>query len=643
MIGFEQGYKSNRLSDILSKKSLKDHRTISHKTVKCLYVQSSTTQEVFDFNEPLENVGYINGVLVHNCAYILSDVPIQDVVPTKDGYITQYEAKDCEAAGLVKYDFLVISQLKDIRVCLDLINKKNNETKTVGLFTHDGKETFIWDLPETPEVFKSVHEGETATVFQLHTVSMAPYVVDIKPTSIMDIATILALVRPGPLDFIDSNTGRNMVEEYVLRRRGQSKPDIKELAELLPETYGIITFQEQLNKIARDLAGFPGPEAELLRKNMAKKKMVELAKMKPAFMSGAVKKVTEAVAEGIWDRMVTFGRYGFSIIHAVEYSHITYACMFFKHYYPLEWWAAVLTNAKEKEITGVLWPYVKDLVQAPDINLSSDTMVVDYANHKLRAKFGVIRGIGDKSIDPIVEGRPYSDIMDFVKKDVAGPSLTRKLIHVGVLDSLFPAKTLFEDKLRMYEDSVHLNEFNEKVKAAEEKGKKTRALQPKQTILPDEYLNLKPIQEAAMKKSVLPSMYINLYELGCLHGKSVIPFEEKPTVRSSRGHRTKLVNGEAFQRINEMPGELINNDIYFATTAYVIETKEFSYAKNTKRALKIILDVDGYVNEQVLWPSYDSQQLVYPETFKKGAIATVFFKKRAQKKDLAISQIVIES
>ena len=89
--------------------------------------------------------------------------------------------------------------------------------------------------------------------------------------------------------------------------------------------------------------------------------------MKPDFMAGP-KKVTEEAAEGIWERMVTFGRYGFSIIHAVEYAMITYACMFLKYYYPLEWWAAVLTNAEEQEITGIFWPHVKDVV-SPQISI----------------------------------------------------------------------------------------------------------------------------------------------------------------------------------------------------------------------------------------------------------------------------------
>lgn len=647
----------------------------------------------------------------HASAFVLSDIPIQDIVPTKDGNITQYEAKECEAAGLIKYDFLVIKQLKDERVCLDLINKKNGKYRSpnkptdevgwwhdesdsgicaecespgkileggrcmdvsfpnrencreemvcgnckkqfkdvklgnlVGYFDHNGKTEYIWDLPELPEVFKSTWAGECETLFQINTKSMVPFVVEMLPNSIMDIATLLALIRPGPMDFIDEKTGRNMVEEYMMRRRGESTPDIQELADLLPETFGIIVFQEQLNKIARDLAGFPGDRAEKLRKHMAKKNMKNLMEMKPDFIAGAMKKVSAEIAEGIWERMVTFGRYGFSIIHAVEYALVTYASMFFKHFYGLEWWAAVLTNAEEQEITGKFWPYVKDIVFPPDINLSSDTMVVDYANSKIRSKLGVIRGIGEATIGPIVEGRPYKDAQHFVDMDVAGPSLAHKLIHVGVLDSLFPPRTNLIEKLKFYEDAVERKKFHDKAKKAAETGKKTRATQPKEGTVPEEYVNLHPIRDAEMRKAVLPSLPIDMFTLGKTYSKVLSSDPFRVTVVSSRGYDTILINGEQLKRLDELAGEVLEKDMYVASTCFVVKVEEFSYPKKnpTKRALKLILDADGFVKEYVLWPDYESGELRYPVELKRGKIVTVFFRKKVGRKDMNISGIVVE-
>jgi DNA polymerase-3 subunit alpha len=343
--------------------------------------------------------------------------------------------------------------------------------------------------------------------------------------------------------------------------------------------------------------------------------------MKPAFIEGAMKKVPKEVAEAIWDRMVTFGRYGFSVIHAVEYAHITYACMFLKYHYPLEWWAAVLTNAEEKEITGKFWPYVKDMVSPPDINLSGDTMVVDYANNKIRAKLGVIRGIGEATIKPIVENRPYKDIQDFVNKEVAGPSL---------------------EKLKMYEDAVEVKKFQDKAKEAAAKGKKMRVLQPKEGQVSEGYTDLHPLQDAAMKKSVLPSLPIRLHDLGKKHSKLLVS-KNPPTVISTRGYETKLIDGEMLERLDQIPGESVTEDRYIAATCFVVEAKEFSYAKNTKTALKLILDADGYVSEKVLWPDYESGQLNYPESLKKGVIATVFFRKKAGRKDMSITSVAVET
>lgn len=580
----------------------------------------------------------------HASAFVISDVPISDVIPTKDGNITQYEAKEVEEAGLIKYDFLVVKQLKDIRVCMDLIKKKaGRKDLPVTHFPHNGVDTFVWKLPQDGTVYRSIWSGQTETMFQINTASMRPHVIDMLPNNMMDISTLLALVRPGPLDFIDEKTGRNMTEEYMMRRRKESEPDIKEMADLLPDTFGILAFQEQLGTIARDLAGFPGEEAELLRENMAKKKMVELTKMKPAFIEGAIKKVSPEVAEAIWERMVTFGRYGFSVIHAVEYAHITYACMFLKHYYTLEWWAAVLTNATEQEITGKFWPFVKDIVSPPDINLSGDTMAVDYANGKLRSKLGIIRGMGEKTIDPIVEGRTYADIQDYVNKEVAGESLTHKLIHVGVLDSLFPPKSTLLEKLKLYQQAVQNKAYSDKVKKAQSEGKKLRALAPKEAVIPEEYINIHPVKDVAMRKAVLPSLPVDLYALGAKYSKVLAQFSDRPAVMSKNGYRTLLLDGEKLRRLDELEGTNIEDDIYVAATCFVLEAKEFAYAKNTKRALKMILDADGYVSEKVLWPEYESGNLVYPSTLKKGAIATVFFRKKVGRKDMSVMNVVVET
>jgi DNA polymerase III alpha subunit len=596
-------------------------------------------------------VGLTRAFSKHASAFALSDRPISENVPTKEGYITQYEAKQAEAAGLIKYDFLVVKQLLDIQVCLQLINKKDGVKLPTGDFMHQGTKTYIWDLPEDKDVFKSTWGGRTETLFQISTAGMSPYVAQVLPESVMDLANILGLQRPGPLDFVDENTGRNMAEEYVERKNGNSTPAIPLLAELLPETLGVITFQEQLGKIARDLAGFNGREAELLRGHMAKKRMSELEKIKPQFMAGAIKKIDQQTAEVIWEQMVTFGRYGFSVIHAVEYALITYACMFLRHHYRLEWWAAILTNADEKEISEEFWKYVKGMVYPPDINLSTDEMVVDYESQKIRSKLGVIRGMGDATIEPIVANRPYVDIQDFVNKRVAGPSLSHKLIHVGVLDSLFPPRSTLQEKLIAYEQAVENLDFNEKSAKATKEQKKMRLSEPRKGEMPPKYVNLHPMIDAAMKKSTLPSLPLDLHALGKTFSKALISTSATPSVCSSMGHPTILVDGEKLKRLDELDGSRLEKDLYVASTCYVVEAKEFAYPKKnpTKKALKMILDADGYICERVLWANFNSGQLERPEGLKKGVIATVFLKKSAPRKggqarnEMSIQSILVEA
>lgn len=333
--------------------------------------------------------------------------------------------------------------------------------------------------------------------------------------------------------------------------------------------------------------------------------------------------------------------------HSTGYALITYAGLFLRKYYNLEWWTAILTNAEQKEITGKFWPFVKDLVAAPDINLSSNEMEVDYANHKIRAKLGIIKGMASATIDPIVAGRPYNDIQDFINREVAGPSLSRKLTHVGVLDSLYPPKLTLLEKLQLLENAMETKKFGEKVVEASKKGKTIKATEPKPGQIPEEYLNIEkdPMKNAAIRKSILPSLLVGLHDLGQMHSKCILGKNRPSRIVTSpdEGREVLLVTGETLQRLNEMKGEEVVKDAYIAATGYVVETKIFDYKKNTRQALKCTVDFDGYLNELVLWPNYFTQELNYPSELKKGSIATFFLKKRAGKDDAcSIQEIVIE-
>jgi hypothetical protein len=156
---------------------------------------------------------------------------------------------------------------------------------------------------------------------------------------------------------------------------------------------------------------------------------------------------------------------------------------------------------------------------------------------------------------------------------------------------------------------------------------------------------LHPMQDAAMKKSTLPTMPMDLYALGRVYSKAIIPFTAPVCVISESGHKTQLVDGEKLKRLDDIVEGKLKEDVYVAATCYVVEAKEFSYPKKnpTKKALKMILDADGYVTERVLWADYNTGVLKRPVGLKKGAIATIFLKKKIDRKEMTVQSVVIEA
>jgi DNA-directed DNA polymerase III PolC len=588
----------------------------------------------------------------HASAFVISDIPITEVVPTMklsdSENVTQYEAKEIEEAGLIKYDFLVVKCLNDIELAIKHINKHhfydngNIGGFKSGHFFHKGDIVDIWNLPEDVNVFHSLSEGKTETVFQLNTVSVTPFVQKMKPKSVEDCAVITSLVRPGPLDFVDENTGRNMAEEYVERVNGRSKGDIPILDRLLPETYGVFVFQEQITRVVKDMTGWDDEKAEDVRIAVGKKKLKMIMELKPQFIDDSIKGGTdEQTARSVWAMIETFGRYGFNKAHAVGYAQIAYACAFLKYHYPLEWWAAILSNATEKEISEVLWPHVKDILSPPDINLSNEEIVIDYQTKTLRNKLSALKGLGHAVAERIAENRPYKSLSDFVRKEAVGSSLTRKLIHVGVLDSLFPAEYNLMDKMQAYEDEINIWEYKKKVLSKSENEivatlpiekfievakshPKTKRLKHviKKGEVDTKYIFMNPIKDFILKKSIFPTIPLVLSDTIKGHSNKIKIIENAgKTFALINGRELRFVSGKVYQNIKNMPHQPNSNmTIDFMVSAYVIDAKEFSYKGGERKALKLIVDMDGFLEELVVWPNYDTGILEYPEDLKKNAV-----------------------
>lgn len=277
----------------------------------------------------------------HACGFIIANRPIHEFIPVakiSDTVCTQYTAPSVEASGGVKMDYLVVNSLRDIGDCISLVqNRKGVEKQDfvtlatghvpwVRVIPHNGKFYDVWDLPEDQAVFNDVATGRTETVFQFNTDSAKQWLKEFnftKPNghklidSIEAMSAFTALDRPGPLDAVVG--GRNMLQEYAARVRGdEAIESIPLLQELLPETKGIMVYQEQLQKIYQHLTGCTGSEAEEFRSNVAKKKMEKVNKAYGFFFENASKKIGEHVAKQLWDTIVTWGQYGFNLSVAAD-------------------------------------------------------------------------------------------------------------------------------------------------------------------------------------------------------------------------------------------------------------------------------------------------------------------------------------
>jgi DNA polymerase III subunit alpha len=629
----------------------------------------------------LKSLGIPRQSSIHACAVCIADRSIKDIIPTfsiRDSKnITQYTAKEVEACGGVKYDFLNVISLADLQICLQLINQKDKTNLKTGWFMHKGKETFIWDLPHDINVYKMLWNGKTEGLFQINTVTMTPFVKRIKPNSIEDLSTILALVRPGPMDSVDPVTGRSMAEEYMLLRDGKIEPSIPILSKILPETYSVCVFQENLTTIFIEIGDMEPEKAEILRKLMCKKEFTKAVAMKPDFMKGAVKKIGQKDAEDIWNNIEKFARYSFNQGHSTSYAFTTYATAFLKYHYPLEWWAAVISNADDKEINETFFTYIKDIISPPDINLSNETVAIDYETNKLRSKLTMISGLGDKMSSSIEKNRPYKDLDDFAQRSGAGPALARKLLHVGVLDSLLPKGLLLFQKMQILENAMQHaknlegdpNQYDKIDKAMQDNAQKFKQLQlklseetltdkQKQTItnameklkqsilmlndkkktirigkLDSFYANLSPVQDMIEKKKLLPTLPLDIFSL-VVRSSDKVYFANKKAYMHIGKYSMEIINGSDLKELTKS-----QEKEQVCSPGIVLDYKVFPY-HGTKSALKVMIDFGGYSVELVQWPGREQDNVIVPKDFDKYKLYIFSLYKSPDKDQFTISDYI---
>ena len=371
---------------------------------------------------------------VHAAGVVIAADPLDELVPLQrnnDGQvITQYFMEDVESMGLLKMDFLGLKNLTMIDKTLELVEVSSGERVDPDRLP-----------PEDPETFALLARGDLEGIFQLESSGMRQIVRDLKPSSLEDISSILALYRPGPLD-------AGLIPKFINRKHGREAIDFAHttLEPILSETYGIMVYQEQIMRIAQDLAGYSLGQADLLRRAMGKKKVSEMQKHRGIFVKGAAERgVAESISDELFDQMVLFAEYCFNKSHSTAYGAVTYQTAYLKAHYPVAYMAALLTvnaGAADK-----VQRYISNCnamgieVLPPDVNASR----IDFTPTGDRILFGLsaVRNLGDGAIRQLISEREsggafrsLADLCDRLPSSALNRRGLEALIHCGALDAL---------------------------------------------------------------------------------------------------------------------------------------------------------------------------------------------------------------
>ncbi len=409
--------------------------------LKKMYEQDEKIKLLIDISKTLE--GLPRHSSTHAAGVVIAAAPVDEFVPlarNDDTIVTQYTMGTLEELGLLKMDFLGLRTLTVIRDAIEMI--KADKGIDINLDKLDYND---------PKIFKMISEGNTQGVFQIESSGMTQFMKELKPDSFEDIIAGISLFRPGPMAEIPKYIENKNNPERIKYKVTQLKP-------ILDGTYGCMVYQEQVMQIVRDVAGYSMGRADLVRRAMAKKKHKVMEEERKNFIYGIVDKdgnvtvpgavrngISEKDANDIFDQMTDFASYGFNKSHAAAYAVVAYQTAYLKRYYPVEFFAAMLTSVMGNNDKVAF--YIKCCkkmnisVLPPDINESDVTFTV--SGGKIRFGLAAVKSAGKNAIASIITARKnkgkFQSFTDFCRK-VTGGDLNKKavesLIKAGAFDSL---------------------------------------------------------------------------------------------------------------------------------------------------------------------------------------------------------------
>lgn len=402
--------------------------------LKDLYQKNANIARMLDIARKLE--GQVRHPSIHAAGIVITPKPLVEFIPlyqsTRGEVTTQFPMEDIEAIGLLKMDLLGLRNLTVITDTLELIKKDTGDSLDLDKIPLNDQKTF--------EVFQ---QGRTNGVFQFESYGMKEQLRNFKPEEFRDLIALNALYRPGPLK-------SGMTAEFVQRKHHPEKIsyEVPQLEPILKETRGIIVYQEQVMRIATDLAGFTMAEADVLRKAMGKKVREIMKSQRERFVQGAKRQgISQSRAEKIFDQIAQFAEYGFNKSHSAAYAYLAYQTAYLKAHYPVHFMAALLTSEAEKGDTSQLVKYINEcrelgiVVLPPDINHSYYHFTVE--GNQVRMGLAAIKNVGENTIQELIAAREkpgrFKSLFELFE-DYDSRILNRKalesLIKAGAMDSL---------------------------------------------------------------------------------------------------------------------------------------------------------------------------------------------------------------
>ena len=430
-----------------------------------LYEGNQKARKLIDLAKRLE--GVVRHASTHACGVVISNQPLDEIIPLQHPtqndkiIVTQYEMHAVADLGLLKMDFL---GLKNLTIIEDTLSR---------IYKVQGKNIDLENIPlDDEKTYRLLQRGLTVGVFQLESEGMRKYLKQLKPSNIEDIIAMVALYRPGPMA---------LIPEYIAGKHGQKDLTYfhPKLKPILESTYSIPVYQEQIMKIAQDLAGFSMPEADVLRKAIGKKIEKLLMEQKKKFVDGMKKNsINESVALKIWHWIEPFAHYSFNRSHATCYAMIAYQTAYLKAHFTTEFTASLLTSERnDTERIGFLISEAKSMgieVLPPDINESLQNFTV-VPPKQIRFGLLAIKNVGENIMETVIQERkssgPYNSVFDFVDR----VSARSKDLNKKSLESLIKAGAFekFGERGQLLHNVERLLEYGRENKKMKSNGQKS--------------------------------------------------------------------------------------------------------------------------------------------------------------------------